>query len=112
MSGFYDPNNPHGFPHIPPPLPEFPENIDQAPGLFYDNMNPLVGSHELSSANLARWFEQDGGGLVQEPKGAPRIRRRVASSGDLVKHRRTRSGCYTCRSRRVKVGTSIESKSL
>lgn len=26
------------------------------------------------------------------------------SGGDVVKHRRTRSGCFTCRSRRVKVG--------
>lgn len=30
----------------------------------------------------------------------------VAPAVDSVKHRRTRSGCYTCRSRRVKVRTS------
>ena len=32
-----------------------------------------------------------------------RGRRRVGATGELVKHRRTRSGCYTCRNRRVKV---------
>jgi hypothetical protein len=35
---------------------------------------------------------------------AQRSRRRSSAPGlDHIKHRRTRSGCYTCRSRRVKV---------
>jgi len=38
-------------------------------------------------------------------KGA-RPRRRRTAEGDHVKHRRTRSGCYICRSRRIKVGAS------
>ena len=105
MSGFYDPHNPHSYPHIPPPLPELAENAAQVPGFFNGN---LSATHELSSANLARWFEQDNGPFTQEQKGAPRIRRRVASSGDLIKHKRTRSGCYTCRSRRVKVGILLK----
>lgn len=32
-----------------------------------------------------------------------RNRKRSNTGGDHVKHRRTRSGCYTCRGRRVKV---------
>lgn len=36
-------------------------------------------------------------------QGGSRNRRRVAASGEHVKFRRTRSGCYTCRNRRVKV---------
>ncbi|KAI9799521.1 MAG: hypothetical protein M1833_004043 [Piccolia ochrophora] len=32
----------------------------------------------------------------------PRVRRKSAGGGEHVKHRRTRSGCFTCRSRRVK----------
>jgi hypothetical protein len=32
-----------------------------------------------------------------------RSRRRSTPGLDHIKHRRTRSGCYTCRSRRVKV---------
>lgn len=36
---------------------------------------------------------------------APNPNRRKSTQGaEHVKHRRTRSGCYTCRSRRVKVG--------
>jgi hypothetical protein len=38
------------------------------------------------------------------PKGS-RYRRKSAQGSEHVKHRRTRSGCYTCRSRRVKVST-------
>ncbi len=34
---------------------------------------------------------------------AQRSRRKSAPGLDHIKHRRTRSGCYTCRSRRVKV---------
>ncbi|CAK4031833.1 Adhesion and hyphal regulator 1 [Lecanosticta acicola] len=37
------------------------------------------------------------------PQGPQRSRRRQAQSSEHVKHRRTRSGCYTCRQRRVKV---------
>lgn len=34
-------------------------------------------------------------------------KRRSTNAGEQVKHRRTRSGCLTCRGRRVKVSTSI-----
>ncbi|KAF2489370.1 hypothetical protein BU16DRAFT_471850 [Lophium mytilinum] len=34
--------------------------------------------------------------------GSARARRRSTQTGEHVKHRRTRSGCYTCRNRRVK----------
>jgi hypothetical protein len=33
-----------------------------------------------------------------------RSRRKSSQGSEHAKHRRTRSGCYTCRSRRVKVG--------
>lgn len=36
-------------------------------------------------------------------QGSARVRRRVGASGEQVKFRRTRSGCFTCRNRRVKV---------
>lgn len=46
--------------------------------------------------------------MFQPPKSQnSRSRRKSAPGIDHVKHRRTRSGCYTCRSRRVKVGTSL-----
>ncbi|KAI2624260.1 hypothetical protein GGR54DRAFT_568347 [Hypoxylon sp. NC1633] len=41
--------------------------------------------------------------MFQAPKPqSNRNRKKSASGADHVKHRRTRSGCYTCRSRRVK----------
>jgi len=40
--------------------------------------------------------------MVNAPK-SQRSRRKSAPGLDHIKHRRTRSGCYTCRSRRVKV---------
>ncbi|KAI0152359.1 hypothetical protein F4776DRAFT_659285 [Hypoxylon sp. NC0597] len=41
--------------------------------------------------------------MFQAPKAqSNRNRKKTASGTDHVKHRRTRSGCYTCRSRRVK----------
>jgi len=42
--------------------------------------------------------------MFNAPK-AQRNRRKSAPGLDHIKHRRTRSGCFTCRSRRVKVGT-------
>ncbi|KIW06043.1 uncharacterized protein PV09_03219 [Verruconis gallopava] len=39
---------------------------------------------------------------VIPPQASNRIRRRVNAGGEHVKFRRTRSGCYTCRNRRVK----------
>lgn len=40
---------------------------------------------------------------VLPAQGSARVRRRVGAGGEHVKFRRTRSGCYTCRQRRVKV---------
>lgn len=45
---------------------------------------------------------------VLPAQGANRIRRRVNAGGEHVKFRRTRSGCYTCRNRRVKVHALFE----
>jgi hypothetical protein len=40
---------------------------------------------------------------VLPAQGSSRVRKRVGAAGEHVKFRRTRSGCYTCRNRRVKV---------
>lgn len=37
----------------------------------------------------------------------PRSRRRYPPGSQPTKHRRTRSGCYTCRQRRIKVGPMV-----
>lgn len=49
--------------------------------------------------------------MFNAPK-AQRSRRKSAPGLDHIKHRRTRSGCYTCRSRRVKVGSMRRLASL
>ncbi len=59
--------------------------------------------------NAGHWINTTGHEPMEEPKAAPRRRR---PSGDHVKHRRTRNGCYTCRSRRVKVELPVSMLSL
>ena len=48
-------------------------------------------------------FEINDTQLTTQPKAAAKARSRQTAGQQQVKHRRTRSGCYTCRSRRVKV---------
>ncbi|KAF2721947.1 hypothetical protein K431DRAFT_62442 [Polychaeton citri CBS 116435] len=47
------------------------------------------------------YMEEPAQSMPSHPQ-APRSRRRTAHGPDHIKHRRTRSGCYTCRQRRVK----------
>lgn len=49
----------------------------------------------------------DGNDVVMEPHRAAEASQRLLPEVDHVKHRRTRSGCYTCRGRRVKVLTVL-----
>jgi hypothetical protein len=46
---------------------------------------------------------EDQNHTILPAQGSARTRRRVGPGGDHVKFRRTRSGCFTCRNRRVKV---------
>ncbi|SMR52759.1 unnamed protein product [Zymoseptoria tritici ST99CH_1E4] len=57
----------------------------------------------MSMESLSSYSEfEDQRRSMQPQTGPQRSRRRQASGSDHVKHRRTRSGCYTCRQRRVK----------
>lgn len=86
----------YDLPDLPPPAGNnIPAEL-YAPALLIDAPN-------LSSANVARWFDHDADNQIPAPKSTTRVRRRMPPGSDHVKHRRTRSGCYTCRSRRVKV---------
>ena len=91
MSGFFQQD-----------LPASTEN-DIQPQVFYDQSSLLTDPQTLSSVNLNRWFDLETENARPVPKGAARVRRRPPPGSDHVKHRRTRSGCYTCRTRRVKV---------
>lgn len=67
---------------------------------------PSLQTQQLSSASSYADLNflfgvQDPAMLVPKTN---RNRRKSNQGPDHTKHRRTRSGCYTCRSRRVKVG--------
>jgi hypothetical protein len=74
---------------------------DPLDGPAHPNFLPHHLSSASSYADLQYLFGvQD---LKMPPPKVGRNRRRSNQGSEHVKHRRTRSGCYTCRSRRVKV---------
>jgi hypothetical protein len=126
MSGYYPPNqqyppqyyniNPNAVPdpNMVNGLPMMPGDVSMPHGLPDPALyQPMPGS-----------FVSYGEPHMQQPYMGPyedvpppmdpaaaaggRMRRRPAP-GDQVKHRRTRSGCFTCRNRRVKVISVLRS---
>lgn len=97
MTGLYN-----TAPSSPPPPLQLAQNNSPAI-LFYDHSSTVDGSQQFSSQRVGHWFDPDGNSSMLGSKGAVRVRRRPPPGSDHVKHRRTRSGCYTCRTRRVKV---------
>ncbi|KAK3487725.1 uncharacterized protein B0T23DRAFT_213097 [Neurospora hispaniola] len=71
--------------------------VQQAPVLS-------LGTTPMSPAyqNLGGFFNGYAEPIMFSAPKAQRSRRKSAPGLDHIKHRRTRSGCYTCRSRRVK----------
>jgi hypothetical protein len=64
--------------------------------------HPQQLSSASSYADLNYLFgAQDTTMIAPKPN---RTRRKSSQGSEHTKHRRTRSGCYTCRTRRVKVG--------
>ena len=87
LPGYYDPN-------IGPPV------ID--PEGYIRTLQPMqpLSNEQLRHSYLD--YEEDPRAIAPA-QGSARARRRTVAGGEHVKHRRTRSGCYTCRNRRVKV---------
>ena len=121
MSGYYPPNqhipphyynvNPNAVPNpnmanIPPlmapdgsvshPVTESP--IYGIPGAFVQYSDP-----HMQQAYTGQFEDVPGGMDLAQGQNARAGGRRRPAPGGEVKHRRTRSGCYTCRQRRVKV---------
>lgn len=71
-----------------------------------DALQPrLQHMQTLSMDSLANYPEyEDSSRIMMPQQGTQRARRRHPPGSEHVKHRRTRSGCYTCRQRRIKVG--------
>lgn len=78
-----------------------------SPDLYGHSIHHL---HTLSNENLQQYsdFDDPSMGLVSPHEG-PKGRRRQLGL-DHIKHKRTRSGCFTCRQRRVKV--SVRQRSM
>lgn len=98
MDGQYGPPNPpYGMYHpftqgSMPPTESFQPRLHTLQTLSTDNLTTYQSEYDSQPA------------ITAAPRGTPRLnRRRQTQTGDHVKHRRTRSGCYTCRQRRVKV---------
>ena len=79
MNSFFDPSVPHT------------EEVTEFPNLTTE---PIADYGQASLEDLGNGHGEE------HPQSA---RRRRPSRPDNVKHKRTRNGCYTCRTRRVKV---------
>ena len=76
---------------------------DESPMISPNVYGPQLGqlNTQISSDSLHQYSDFDDGLLVS-PEGTSKSKRRQHGI-DHIKHKRTRSGCYTCRQRRVKV---------
>ncbi|UKZ73957.1 hypothetical protein TrVFT333_001611 [Trichoderma virens FT-333] len=89
-------------------LPTSPDEMNQVlgPGIPLPMSTPPMHSpYPSTMGNMGYFAGYPDPTIINAPKASKSRRRSAASQGgnlDQVKHRRTRSGCYTCRSRRVK----------
>jgi hypothetical protein len=98
MSGYYNPSN--GGPNEP--IPQYPMYDNQ-----YNNQYHRLNGPSSHHDGVAFWYrpppeplyEHDAAMFSDGTGMQPN-----AMEAAAIKHKRTRSGCYTCRSRRVKVG--------
>lgn len=98
-------------PHMPPLGVFYPNGFPPAmppPETFHQSGVHQIGT--MSMENLGSYPQYEDPNRNALPPPAPqRSRRRQPPGSEHVKHRRTRSGCYTCRQRRVKVRLTLES---
>lgn len=84
-------NPAYGYPHH---LQTVPLAVHPGTGILPISEIPVFTGFDLA-------YETD----LSTPTGSRpnKPRRRRTADGDVIKHRRTRNGCYTCRGRRIKV---------
>jgi hypothetical protein len=75
-------------------------------------MDPRIHLPADHLSNSAFWYRPDTSRPVVERQEGIHLSHGGIPSIEAVKHRRTRSGCFTCRSRRVKVGNAMSLRSL
>ncbi|KAK1046898.1 hypothetical protein LTR74_017879 [Friedmanniomyces endolithicus] len=99
-------------PPTPPVNPYYPTYPNAPPPMYPPEPFP-PRLHHLQTVSMESlgggYSDYDDPSRAMLPPGQiqPRARRRQAAGSEHVKHRRTRSGCYTCRQRRVKVRVTI-----
>lgn len=94
MDGQYPPHLSYYTHGYPPTMPTEP----------YQRPPRLHQIQTMSMESMGSYSEFEGSSRATAPsQGTARPRRRQPQGAEHVKHRRTRSGCYTCRQRRVKV---------
>ncbi|KAF2180508.1 hypothetical protein K469DRAFT_272356 [Zopfia rhizophila CBS 207.26] len=118
MSGYYPPNQqlPHQYynvnpnavpnpniPNVPPmmaPEGSVPHGMPEIP-ISHGMPGPYMQypEHQMQQGYID---QEDVSGAIGASQGGNTRMRRRTTPGDHVKHRRTRSGCFTCRTRRVK----------
>ena len=88
--------------------PDYPHNVPY-PSQYTSGQPETLGTNDVfySAGRLAP-EESIVGDAAERPADGARDRIRHKYGSDHVKHRRTRSGCLTCRLRRVKVNTDRE----
>jgi hypothetical protein len=119
MSGYYPPHqhnppqhyNANSNPIPNPNIPNVPtmmildgsyaHAVPESPVYGLPGQYPSFGDPSMQQAYLDQ-YEDVPGNMGTSQNSNARTRRRGGTS-ENVKHRRTRSGCYTCRQRRVKV---------
>ncbi|KAF1960595.1 hypothetical protein CC80DRAFT_260893 [Byssothecium circinans] len=119
MSGYYPPNTniPPQYYNVNPNMVPNPNMVNVPPMMAPDGsyVHPVLESpvyHSMPGPFVSYpdqhiqqpyigQYEDVPGAMDPAQGGNARVRRRPGP-GDQVKHRRTRSGCYTCRQRRVK----------
>ena len=90
------------------PYPDRPNNVPY-PSQYASGQPGTLGTHDVYYSAGHPASEEFGVDAAAEiPVGGARPRVRQKCGSDNVKHRRTRSGCLTCRLRRVKVNADCE----
>jgi hypothetical protein len=98
MSGHYNPPTNMGMPDM----------MEQQFPMYDNSYNtyPRLAGPPSHFDGVAFWFRRDNSEPVYDPDTSDIYGQQVhlpTMEAANVKHRRTRSGCFTCRSRRVKV---------
>ena len=73
----------------------------------FQDETSYVLAHQYSLQDPGPWIDLDPEPPLGSPEDEGKARQHGGPGSRQIKHRRTRSGCYTCRFRRVKASTIL-----